>query len=93
MKKIFLIALSLILLTSCASIFNSIFLPNSCKKCEVMNLTTGEILFTNKGCGGINTKLEEEAQIKAYELSRGGYGLCNLEVRCEEWKKEKDAEE
>lgn len=93
MRKIFLIAFILILLTSCASIFNSIFLPNSCRGCELMNLTTGEILFSNEGCGGDNTKLEEEAQIKAYELSRGGSGLCDLEVRCEEWTREKVGDE
>ena len=68
-------------------------MPNKCKQCELMNLTTGEILFSNQGCGGNNTKLEEEAQLKAYELSRGGSGLCDLEVRCEEWTKEKNAEE
>jgi ABC-type lipoprotein release transport system permease subunit len=93
MKKIILIVFGLVFLVSCSNIFNSIFLPNQCKKCELINLQTNEVLFTNTGCGGDNTKLEEEAQLKAYELSRGAFGLCDLEVRCESWRKEKDDQE
>ena len=72
-------------LTSCSNIFNSLVLPNQCKKCEVVNKNTNEVLFTNEGCGGNNTNLEEEAKVKAYDESRFG-NLCDLEVICTTWK-------
>jgi hypothetical protein len=88
MKKLtFLIIISLGL-TSCAQMFNGAVLPNQCKKCELINLQTNEVLFNNEGCGSENTNLEEEAQLKAYEMSRTNFNLCDLEVRCESWKKE-----
>ena len=94
MRKVYFISLILfVTLYSCASIFNSAILPNQCKKCELINKQTGEILFTNEGCGGDNTKLEEDAQIKAYEMSRGSFNLCDLEVNCTSWRKEPEAEE
>lgn len=81
------------LLYSCANIFNGMVLPNQCKKCEVINRTNGEVLFTNEGCGSENTNLEENAKIEAYDLSRGMYNLCDLEVVCESWRKDPEAEE
>jgi len=68
--------------------FNGIVLANQCKKCELINNQNGEILFTNEGCGSENTRLEEEAQIKAYEMSRNFNNLCDLEVKCTSWKQE-----
>lgn len=91
MKKIQLFLLiPLLSLYSCANIFNGLVLPNQCKKCELINTLTGEILFTNEGCGSDNTHLEEEAQIKAYEMSRNFYNLCELEVNCITWTKEEE---
>ena len=90
MKHLSIICLVL-LLTSCANMFNSAVLPNQCKKCQVINKTTDEILNTFEGCGGDNTRLEEQAKESAYDLSRNG-SLCNLEVVCETWKKEKEEE-
>ncbi len=88
MRKLHLILLILLgSIYSCANIFNSMVLPNQCKKCEVVNTRTGEILFTNEGCGGDNTNLEEEAKIEAFDQSRYG-NLCDLEVNCTTWKKE-----
>lgn len=78
-------------LTSCASMFNGVVLPNQCKKCEVINRLTNEVLFTNEGCGSENTRLEEEAKIQAYDMSRTGYSLCDLEVVCESWRKDPEA--
>ena len=90
MRKLYLPSIiCLIFLNSCAVLFNSAILPNHCKKCEVINKYNNEILFTNEGCGGENTKLEEEAQIKAYLLSHAyNSNLCELEVRCTSWRKE-----
>ena len=88
MKHLTFATILILSLTSCAQMFNGAVLPNQCKKCELINMQTNEILFENEGCGSENTKLEEEAQIKAYEMSRTGYDLCNLEVRCESWKRE-----
>ena len=93
MKKIYLVLLIFILiLSSCASMFNSAVLPNQCKKCELIDNRTGEILFTKEGCGGENTRLEEEAQIEAYLRSRGSFNLCDLEVKCSSWRKSPDTE-
>ncbi len=92
-KKIRLIILaSLFGLYSCASIFNGVVLPNQCKKCELIDTLTGEVLFTNEGCGSDNTRLEEEAQLMAYEKSRFG-NLCQLEVNCTTWKQEPENKE
>ncbi len=77
--------------TSCANMFNGVVLPNQCKKCDVINRLTNETLFSNEGCGSENTRLEEEAKIEAYNLSRTGYNLCDLEVVCESWRKDPDA--
>jgi hypothetical protein len=92
MKKIYpVLFVSSLALSSCANMFNSALLPNQCKKCELINNQTGEILFTNEGCGGENTRLEEEAQIQAYLMSRGSFNLCDLEVNCTTWRKNPDA--
>jgi hypothetical protein len=93
MKNIILSILGIILLASCANIFNGLVLPNQCKKCELINISTNEVLFTNEGCGSDNTGLEEEAQVQAYEMSRGFYGLCDLEVRCETWRQDPEKDE
>ena len=53
----------------------------------MINILTGEVLFTNEGCGSENTRLEEEAKIEAYDKSRYG-DLCQLEVTCITWKQE-----
>ena len=88
MKKIYLIILICSIgLYSCANLFNAIVLPNQCKKCELVNNLTGEILFTTEGCGSENTRLEEEAKIEAYNQSRYG-NICDLEVNCITWKQE-----
>ena len=95
MKKIyFIIVLAIIIFCSCASIFNGVVLPNQCKKCELINTQNGEVLFTNEGCGSENTRLEEEAQIKAYEMSHDGFhDLCELEVKCTSWKQDPEKPE
>ena len=86
-KYIIIIITSSLLLTSCANIFNGAVMPNQCKRCEVINRITSEVLKTFEGCGSENTRLEEQAKEAAYDLSRNG-NLCNLEVVCESWKKE-----
>ena len=86
-KTLFILSILLIGLCSCSNIFNGLVLPNQCKKCEVVNKITNEILFTNEGCGSENTNLEEDAKVEAYDQSRYG-NLCDLEVICTTWKKE-----
>lgn len=76
-------------LYSCAEIFNGAILPNQCKKCDLLNAHTGEILFSIEGCGSENTNLEGKCETKAWELSRGR-NLCDFNIVCESWKKEKD---
>ncbi|MGE0561094.1 MAG: hypothetical protein AB7O47_04715 [Flavobacteriales bacterium] len=90
MKKLTFITL-LFSSFSCANMFNGAVLPNQCKKCEVINKATNEVLSTFEGCGSENTRLEEQAKESAYDLSRNG-NLCNLEVVCKSWKKEPEQE-
>ena len=90
---IILLIIAFGILYSCANIFNGLVLTNQCKKCELINKQNGKILFTNEGCGSDNTHLEEEAQIKAYEMSRGYYNLCDLEVNCTTWKQDPENQE
>lgn len=80
-----------LILSSCASMFNGAVLPNQCKKCEVIDKYNQQVLTSFEGCGSENTRLEEQAKIAAYDLSRDGK-LCNLEVVCESWKKDPEAE-
>ena len=94
MKKIHLILIiSFISLYSCANMFNGMVLPNQCKKCELIDKQTGSVLFTNEGCGSNNTNLEDEAQLKAFEMSRGYHNLCDLDVECTTWRKDSDTKE
>ena len=91
--KIVILALFTAMFYSCASMFNGVVLPNQCKKCAVINRITNETLFNNEGCGSENTRLEEDAKIQAYDLSRSGYNLCDLEVVCESWRKDPETTE
>lgn len=75
------------LLASCANIAKGIVAPNRCKKCEVYNTETGEVLRVIEECGSANVRLEEEAKIDAFNRMRGG--SCNVDVRCHTYKKEK----
>jgi hypothetical protein len=81
-----IIPISAILFISCASIAKGLVAPNQCKKCEVYDTQTGEVLSTHEGCGSSNVRLEEDAKVKAFEIMRGGN--CNIDVRCETWKQE-----
>ena len=92
--KTLLLFIALILVIgffSCANMFNGMVLPNQCKKCAVVN-NFNDTLFQNQGCGSENTRLEEEAKIQAYDLSRTGNNMCNLEVVCESWRKDPEEE-
>ncbi|MBL4593111.1 MAG: hypothetical protein JKX68_04750 [Flavobacteriales bacterium] len=91
-KTYFVLSVFLLGLYSCANIFNGLVLPNQCKKCELVNTLTDEVLFTNEGCGSDNTGLEDEAKIEAYDQSRYG-NLCDLEIKCTTWKQESENEE
>tara|TARA_B100000809_G_scaffold257316_1_gene298664 strand:- start:2920 stop:3198 length:279 start_codon:yes stop_codon:yes gene_type:complete len=88
-KSTVILLLFFTILTACSNLFNGAVLPNQCKKCDVVNLNTNKILFSNEGCGSQNTRLEEEAKVKAYDLSKSN-NLCDLEVRCINWKKAPD---
>jgi len=93
MKKIHLVVLiCFVSLYSCSNIFNGLVLPNQCKKCEVVNRLTGEVLFTNEGCGSDNTGLEDAAKIEAFDQSRFN-NLCDLEVNCTTWRQDPENEE
>lgn len=83
--------LFIILLSSCASIFNGVVLPNQCKKCAVIDTMTGDTLDVFEGCGGDNTRLEESAKISAFEEMKWSNN-CNIDVYCYTWRKSPDEE-
>jgi len=93
MKKarIFLI-LIIFSLNSCAFMFNEAVFPNQCMKCQVVNEYSGEVLWSEQGCGGETAGLRDKAKVKAYDLSRNGFDLCDLEVKCTRWKKDPEDE-
>jgi hypothetical protein len=70
---------------SCANIFNGIVLPKQCKKCEVIDSYTNESVWSTEGCGSANTKLEEDAKIKAYDMNEA-VSSFRYQVRCVTWK-------
>ena len=87
--KPFVLILLVIMLYSCAQIFNGAVLPNQCKKCDLLDAYTSEILFSLEGCGSQNTDLYGKCVDKAWELSRDG-NLCAFNIECHTWKKDKD---
>ena len=64
---------------------NGILFPNRCKKCEVIDRSTGRVLLTEQGCGSANTQLEEKAKVQAFDLGQGS-GNCNLQVICSSYR-------
>jgi hypothetical protein len=88
---LFVLSASLSIL-SCRAIFKGIVAPNSCQRCQLYNTHTNEILWTEEGCGSANVRLEENCQIKAWELSRTGYNICDMDIECETWKQSPDDE-
>jgi hypothetical protein len=87
-KAPYLIVSSLILLlSSCAAMFNGAVLPNQCKRCAVYNTMTGDTLEVFEGCGSENTRLEESAKISAFEYMKWN-NECNIDVHCTSWRKD-----
>lgn len=80
-------------LLSCRAIFNGAVAPNQCKKCEIINNATGEVIWSVEGCGSENTLLLEKSKQEAYDRSRTGNNLCDLEVKCTSWRKDPEAEQ
>ena len=80
---------SMLFFTSCMNLFQAVAFPNQCKKCTVYY--GSEVVFVTEGCGASNVRLEEEAKVKAYDLSRGSRLGC-YEVRCETWREEPTSE-
>ena len=91
MKKLLFILVTALVVVSCSNVFNAIVVPNQCKRCQVVDSYSKEVLFENEGCGGANVRLEEEAKVAAYDQSRNG-SLCDLEVSCETWRQESEEE-
>ena len=87
MKNTLIIAISSFMLVSCAALFNGAVLPNQCKKCEVIDLSTGTIIEVFEGCGSENTRLEEKAKEAAFDYMKRTNN-CNVDVVCESWKKD-----
>ena len=79
-------------LNSCAFMFNETVFPNQCMECRVVDRSTSEVLWSEKGCGGDKTRMKERAKVEAYDLSRYGRNLCDLEVVCDTWRKDPEEE-
>ncbi len=50
-----------------------------------------KVVYVTEGCGASNVRIEEEAKVAAYDLSRG-CGLAQYDVRCQTWREEPDSE-
>ncbi len=83
-----LIYLIIIITFSCANIFKEVVLPNQCKRCELIDQNSRQVLWTKEGCGGENTYIERDCKVEAYDQSRGNRNLGDLECDCRTWKKE-----
>lgn len=95
LKKIFLmLSFGSFLLTipGCSFFFNEAVNTNYCKKCKVVNQKRNEIIWSEEGCGGGMTNIEDDAKIEAYEENSKRLD-CNFEVECEKWKKEETEED
>ena len=91
--KVIIAVLIIAVSVSCASMFNGVVLPNQCKRCAVIVKMTNDTIFKNEGCGSENTRLEEDAKVQAYDLSRNSYNMCDLELVCESWRKDTESTE
>lgn len=69
-------------LSACSYLFSAAVYPDRCEKCEVIDQQTSQVLYTEEGCAGDAANVEDRAKVKAFDLSRSGYSLCNLQVRC-----------
>lgn len=75
------------LYSSCATLFNGTVLKNQCKRCEVVDVATQEVVHVEEGCGGQNTRLEEKAKVYAYDHNQYERAF-KYKVKCKSWKKE-----
>ncbi len=87
MKNLIFASITSLSLVSCAAIFNGAVLPNQCKKCEIIDQVTGEVLGVYEGCGSENTRLEEQAKEAAFDFIKSRNN-CNIDVVCTSWKKD-----
>ena len=73
-------------LSSCAYIFNEIFLPNRCRVCELKD-HDGNVLWKEDECGGGVAKMEERCKLEAYDYFIDGK---QVECFCKRYKKKGD---
>ena len=88
MKSFILFLLIVLLMCSCAQIFNGFFLVNQCKKCDLIDRYFGKIVYSVEGCGSQNTDLRGQCESEAWDISRGQH-LCDFEITCKTWKSDK----
>jgi hypothetical protein len=69
---VIIMILSAMLFTSCAWLFNGIVFPHQCKKCQVVDKVTNEVVWSDEGCGAAVTNLEDNAKVQAYNLNSTG---------------------
>lgn len=86
MKKLIVLTVVIIAvaLTSCAYLFNAIVFPRQCKKCEIIDAFTNQSVWSDEGCGGEITNLEENAKAQAYDMNQGSI-VNRYEVNCTTW--------
>lgn len=83
-----------VLFTSCEAIFHGVVTPDQCKRCEVRNKKTSEVVWQEEGCGSGKANIEDKAKVEAYEQNNDEIGnFCKYIVTCETWKEEEDKEE
>ena len=65
--------------------FNAIVLTKQYKKCEITDKYFNSVVWSDKGCGGGITNLEEDAKVKAYDMNQGS-SQNRYEVNCTTWR-------
>jgi len=71
---------------SCKFIMNEAIFTNRCERWEVVDKSTGQILWEKEGCGGDITNLKQQARVEALNQYESEYGN-RFEIRSVSWDK------
>lgn len=77
------------LLSSCRVIINEALFPNRCEKWDVVDLSSGEMLWSKEGCAGDIANMKENATEAALDQYEAAFGR-KFVIRSTSWTKEPD---
>jgi hypothetical protein len=75
------------LLSSCRVIINQALFPNRCERWDVVDLASGEVLWSKEGCAGDIANMKENATEAALEQYEATFGR-KYEIRSTSWTRE-----